>query len=128
MLGGDYMGGVWPVKRPCLTCGRPTTATYCPEHAPRRHDGKTTTERGLGHDYRKVAERVLAEETLCWMDGLPARDDDPLTVDHLVPRSQGGTHERGNLRAAHRSCNSRRGARAFDGVGVVHDEHGRFAV
>lgn len=116
--------------RPCLECDTPTRGTYCPDHGARRNvDPRTTTEKGLGYAYRKVAQRVLAEEHVCWMDGQPARPNDPLTVDHIVPRSRGGTHERSNLRAAHASCNSARGARPVDaGVGVVHDEHGRFAV
>src|SRR5690606_4927281 len=33
------------------------------------------------------------------------------SVDHLIPRSMGGTDDLENLRPAHRSCNSRRGAR-----------------
>jgi 5-methylcytosine-specific restriction endonuclease McrA len=32
------------------------------------------------------------------------------TVDHLVPRSAGGTDDPANLAAAHASCNYRRGA------------------
>lgn len=97
--------------RPCLACSTPAKGSYCPTHAPRKHDGRTTTERGLGHDYRKAAKRVLAEESVCWMDGEGPRPNDPLTVDHITPRSQGGGHERSNLRAAHASCNSRRGAK-----------------
>jgi len=27
------------------------------------------------------------------------------TIDHVVPRSQGGSHDIGNLRLAHRRCN-----------------------
>jgi hypothetical protein len=33
------------------------------------------------------------------------------TVDHVVPQSQGGSHDAANLRAAHFICNSRRGDR-----------------
>lgn len=33
------------------------------------------------------------------------------TVDHVIPQSQGGTHEVANLRAAHMSCNSARNNR-----------------
>jgi 5-methylcytosine-specific restriction endonuclease McrA len=33
------------------------------------------------------------------------------TVDHVVPRSQGGNHDPANLRAAHFECNWRRGNR-----------------
>ena len=32
------------------------------------------------------------------------------TVDHVVPRSRGGTNEASNLRLAHRRCNGRRGS------------------
>ena len=32
------------------------------------------------------------------------------TLDHLVPLSKGGNHTADNVRLAHRSCNSRRGA------------------
>lgn len=33
------------------------------------------------------------------------------TLDHIVPRSLGGSHDATNLRLAHRHCNSVRGAR-----------------
>lgn len=35
-------------------------------------------------------------------------DDDAPSLDHLLPRSQGGTHEHSNLKTAHRLCNSTR--------------------
>ena len=34
-----------------------------------------------------------------------------LSIDHIIPRSQGGTHKLDNLQAAHLVCNSKRGAR-----------------
>ena len=52
----------------------------------------------------------------CWLCG---NDVDPSaprgsgwagSVDHVVPRARGGGNEPGNLRLAHRSCNSRRGS------------------
>ncbi len=41
---------------------------------------------------------------------------DPLSksVDHIVPLSRGGTHERANCQFAHLVCNIRKGARAPD--------------
>jgi 5-methylcytosine-specific restriction endonuclease McrA len=36
-----------------------------------------------------------------------------LTLDHLVPRAQGGDHSVKNLATACRSCNSRKGARSW---------------
>lgn len=44
--------------------------------------------------------------TICHLCGCDGAD----TADHIVPRSRGGTDELANLRPAHRSCNSRRGA------------------
>jgi hypothetical protein len=33
------------------------------------------------------------------------------TLDHILPQSKGGGHERENLQLAHRGCNSKKGAR-----------------
>jgi hypothetical protein len=41
----------------------------------------------------------------CWLCGLPGAR----TADHVVPRSAGGGDDLGNLRPAHRGCNSARG-------------------
>lgn len=52
----------------------------------------------------------------CWLCG---NDVDPRaprgsahagSVDHVVPRAKGGRDDGGNLRLAHRQCNSRRGS------------------
>ncbi len=53
---------------------------------------------------------VLTEEGYrCWICGL---DDPPAdTLDHVVARRNGGGHDRANLHAAHRRCNSGKGAR-----------------
>ena len=61
----------------------------------------------------------------CHLCGQPVSREydaaDPLspTLDHLVPRSAGGSDESGNLATAHAVCNARRGARpveAFSGL------------
>ena len=64
-----------------------------------------------GRPRKRLARIVLEEEHLCWLCGFPARPHDPLTLDHVLPVALGGTTTRDNVRAAHRSCNSRRGAR-----------------
>lgn len=32
-----------------------------------------------------------------------------LTIDHIVPKSKGGSHDYANLQAAHRRCNALKG-------------------
>jgi 5-methylcytosine-specific restriction endonuclease McrA len=71
----------------------------------------TTTQRGLGAEHQRLAKQVLSEEQACWLCGGLARPNDPLEVDHVIPRSAGGKTERSNLRAAHASCNRSRGGR-----------------
>lgn len=34
-----------------------------------------------------------------------------MSIDHIIPRSQGGSHKIDNLRAAHLLCNAKRGAK-----------------
>jgi 5-methylcytosine-specific restriction endonuclease McrA len=53
----------------------------------------------------------------CWLCGLPidfsitdAAHPMRFSRDHVVPRSLGGVSTLGNLRLAHRQCNSTRGA------------------
>lgn len=61
---------------------------------------------------RRIAER---DGWWCWLCGgeidpaAPATSPLRATVDHLVPRSRGGSSETRNLRLAHRRCNVRRG-------------------
>lgn len=53
---------------------------------------------------------------VCHLCGRPGAD----TLDHLVPRSKGGTDELDNLAPAHKSCNSRRGAMALEQWFALH--------
>jgi 5-methylcytosine-specific restriction endonuclease McrA len=53
---------------------------------------------------------------ICWLCGHPTdpsldkNDNRFPSLDHVIPRSQGGDHSPANLRCAHRQCNARRGA------------------
>lgn len=63
-----------------------------------------------GWNGRRIAAlqaAVFAERgRVCHLCGRPGAD----TLDHIIPRSKGGTDELDNLMPAHKSCNSRRGA------------------
>jgi len=54
----------------------------------------STSQRGLGHEHQQLAKQVLREESVCWLCDQPARPGDPLEVDHVKPRSEGGTTTR----------------------------------
>ena len=88
--------------RPCICCGTPATAPRCPACA---------TAGAYGPAYQRTRAAVLAAEQVCWLCGEPPRPGDPLTADHVVPVEHGGGASAGNVHAAHRSCNSARGAR-----------------
>jgi 5-methylcytosine-specific restriction endonuclease McrA len=45
----------------------------------------------------------------CWLCGTKA-DRATFTLDHVVPKSKGGTDSRSNLKVAHRKCNNVRGS------------------
>ncbi|WP_425297046.1 HNH endonuclease [Nocardia brasiliensis] len=64
--------------------------------------------------YRKARDRLRRLSQTCHLCGkpidvsLPHTDRMSWTADHITPRSLGG-HILGEMKAAHRSCNSRRG-------------------
>jgi 5-methylcytosine-specific restriction endonuclease McrA len=102
------------MKRLCLDCPNTidtTEGSRCKRcRAKRERQRGTRDERNVGTQHKRIRKQVLAEESVCWMCGLPALPGDPLTADHIIPRAAGGRTVRENYRAAHRSCNSRRGA------------------
>jgi 5-methylcytosine-specific restriction endonuclease McrA len=85
-----------PLK-PCLTCGRLGTTSYCIAHRPRN---------GSTRQWRTIRASVLASEPLCALCGRPAQH-----VDHIHPIALGGTDSRANLQALCAACNLRKGDR-----------------
>lgn len=120
--------------RQCVRCGDPyqhrrTTRTHCSDLC-RELDRK---DRGvdLYHGWISQAERSMLYERdnyTCWLCNkicdttVDARThDDSPTLDHVIPRSKGGTHARDNLRTACRRCNSIRsdsGAMSLEELGA----------
>lgn len=73
--------------------------------------------KGLDHRaYRRTTKRLRATASVCWICSkpidldLPYTDAMSFTADHVQPRSKGGALL-GELKAAHRACNSARGNR-----------------
>lgn len=52
---------------------------------------------------------LMRDGATCYLDGQPPDDDDPLEIEHVIPRSAGGTDDMSNLALAHRSCNRTKG-------------------
>lgn len=97
---------------PCLDCGRLTSSTRCPScrtayNRLRDSHRGTTTARGYGAGWRKIAAAVLERDSYrChWCGG--SAD----TADHVIPKAAGGTDQLANVVAACRPCNFGRTAR-----------------
>lgn len=61
----------------------------------------------------KGARNYVFHETpeICGLCQEGPHEDDPWTVDHIIPTSLGGKNGRSNLQRAHRLCNLEHGAR-----------------
>lgn len=106
------------MKKPCLKCGVPTQDSTCPpclatlpvrrrtENAPK----PSSTQRGYDKAWRDMARSVLVRDHwTCQVCGVHLGKG-TATVDHIIPVSL-APHLRldpSNLRAACRSCNSRK--------------------
>ena len=104
------------MKRPCLDCGRLTDTNRCPDHQRQQQraiDARrgSPTERGYGTPWRRARKAVLRLIPYCVDCGHEGSADNPLTVDHIVPLSRGGTHDDDNLTTRCRRHNSAKGAR-----------------
>jgi 5-methylcytosine-specific restriction endonuclease McrA len=98
----------------CATCGTPikrynSRQRYCSQKC------KRAKSKRCGQLSPKVYAQVVARDGWwCHLCGdlidpnLSRFDRMAMTMDHLIPVSLGGSDDPGNLRPAHRSCNSKR--------------------
>lgn len=93
-----------PILRTCNGCGAKCTTTPCPRCRPGR---KLTYN---DNQYQRNRHIILANARVCAITGLPPTATDPLTCDHIIALSAGGTHELKNLRPVLASVNKSRGA------------------
>ena len=111
--GGALMSTTRPMSLPrsCAYPGCPevvTGATRCPTHA-------VSNTKRTGSRARKVAAKMKAAQPWCTYCGSPGSEDNPLTIDHIIPLTRGGTNARENLTVACYRCNRAKS----DAVGTV---------
>ena len=111
---GTHGVGAW-VQGTCLNCGeyfarKGAASAYCTSACRRldkRHSAFITKARRFAIYERDHWTCQICSEpvdpTLHYLDDWAA------SLDHITPRSLGGSHEESNLRLAHRWCNSVRG-------------------
>lgn len=96
---------------------------YCDEHQPHVEERRgTSAQRGYGYRWQRLRRMFLAAHPLCadpfgdhQRDGVVVAATD---VDHIVPRTRGGTDDESNLQQLCHSCHSRK-TNAEDGGGWV---------
>jgi 5-methylcytosine-specific restriction enzyme A len=112
----------WAPKRPCARTGCPrlvSNAAPCPEHGrrPWEHGRPSSAERGYGATWKRLRRLILARDPLCVLCLAAGHGSPSTTVDHIVPRSQGGTDEESNLRGLCRAHHETKSAREGQAAG-----------
>ena len=90
----------------CNVKGCPDIATSggrCGKHQRIPWEGRRGFE-GYKGDYLKARRQTLKEEPVCQLCGI----NPSITTDHIIPKSQGGSNDRTNLRALCQQCHDRR--------------------
>jgi 5-methylcytosine-specific restriction protein A len=91
------------VLRACVTCGRPSTASYCSEHKPKPWATSTRKEQvTLSGSAEQARRRRVLDRYLhcCHRCGGTGADE----VDHVVPLAEGGADQDWNLAPIHGEC------------------------
>ena len=63
--------------------------------------------RGQTYAYQQKRQRILAAPTICHICGEPGSD----AIDHVIPKTLGGTDDDWNLRPAHHDVPNTQGIR-----------------
>lgn len=84
-------------------CAALSAARYCPQHIDQmtRDTRPTAAQRGYNAEWRRIRDMVLMQEPYCSC-GRPAAE-----VHHVIPLTQGGSHDLSNLRAICAGCHRR---------------------
>lgn len=100
---------------PARPCSQPfcphliTNTQPCPIHGKRPwdHGSASPAERGYGAEWGLKRAQVLAEEPVCRY----CRKAPSTQVDHVTPKSKGGTDDRSNLAGTCKRCHETKSAR-----------------
>lgn len=71
----------------------------------------TAAARGYGSQWQRIRARYLAQNPLCVRCLANHRTEVAVVVDHVVPKSQGGTDDASNYQALCVPCHNRKTAR-----------------
>ena len=97
------------IPRPCIECPRLINGgSRCPGCQSRYEARRgTPAERGYDAEWRRLSEQETQRVGRCQRCGTTGTADNPLTLDHVYPKSRGG--ENGPTQVLCRRCNSSKG-------------------
>ena len=101
-------------KRPCSFPGCPHLANgrFCEEHQRQenkryeKYDRSPEMKKRYGIAWKRVRDRHIAQHPLCEVCKRNGNLTPAEEVHHIVPLSQGGTHDDSNLMSLCKSCHS----------------------
>lgn len=101
-------------KRPCSYPGCPhlTNGRFCEEHQRQenkryeKYDRSPEMKKRYGIAWKRVRDRHIAQHPLCEVCKRNGNLTPAEEVHHIVPLSQGGTHDDSNLMSLCKSCHS----------------------
>ena len=70
---------------------------------------------GSTHQWRKIRQRIIARDVVCQLCG---QDQGQMHIDHIIPRSRGGTDNWTNVVGCSKDINSKKGNRLNSEVGL----------
>ena len=94
------------------TCSDKCSREHCQQLLIEAHKGQHVRGTGYRQHLPALIERQRGICGICG-EALPP-DWSQIHVDHITPKSRGGTDEPDNLQAAHEICNRRKGPRRMD--------------
>lgn len=102
-------------KRGCAYpgCPRLTDGQYCEEHRKlmesryNKYERSPDVHKKYGRAWKRIRDRYVMEHPLCEMCLKEGRLTPVEEVHHIIPVSQGGTHDRSNLMSLCQSCHTK---------------------